>query len=39
LKCWRRDRFIVVGLAPEGSSGILKLREGIIFVIAPHLKS
>jgi bifunctional non-homologous end joining protein LigD len=26
VKCWRRDRFVVVGFVPEGSSGILKLR-------------
>jgi bifunctional non-homologous end joining protein LigD len=26
VKCWRRDRFVVVGSVPEGSSGILKLR-------------
>jgi bifunctional non-homologous end joining protein LigD len=25
VKCWRRDRFVVVGFVPEGSSGI---REG-----------
>jgi len=26
VKCWRRDRFVVVGFVPEGSAGILKLR-------------
>jgi ATP-dependent DNA ligase len=26
VKCWRRDRFVVVGFVPEGASGILKLR-------------
>jgi bifunctional non-homologous end joining protein LigD len=26
VKWWRRDRFVVVGFVPEGSSGILKLR-------------
>jgi bifunctional non-homologous end joining protein LigD len=26
VKCWRRDRFVVIGFVPEGSTGILKLR-------------
>jgi hypothetical protein len=26
VKCWRRDRFVVVGFVPEGASGIMKLR-------------
>ena len=26
MKCWRPDRFVVVGFVPEGASGILKLR-------------
>ena len=26
VKCWRCDRFVVVGFVPEGSAGILKLR-------------
>jgi bifunctional non-homologous end joining protein LigD len=26
VKCWRRDRFVVVGFVPEGANGILKLR-------------
>jgi ATP-dependent DNA ligase len=26
VKCWRGDRFVVVGFVPEGASGILKLR-------------
>jgi bifunctional non-homologous end joining protein LigD len=26
VKCWRRDRFVVVGFVPGGSAGILKLR-------------
>ena len=26
VKCWKRERFAVVGFVPEGSDGILKLR-------------
>ena len=26
MKCWKRERFAVVGFVPEGSDGILKLR-------------
>jgi bifunctional non-homologous end joining protein LigD len=26
VKCWKRERFAVVGFVPEGSSGLLKLR-------------
>jgi bifunctional non-homologous end joining protein LigD len=26
VKCWKRDRFAVIGFVPEGSSGLLKLR-------------
>ena len=26
VKCWKRERFAVVGFVPEGSAGLLKLR-------------
>jgi bifunctional non-homologous end joining protein LigD len=26
VKCWKRDRFAVIGFVPEGLSGLLKLR-------------
>jgi bifunctional non-homologous end joining protein LigD len=26
VRCWRCDRFVVVGFVPEGANGILKLR-------------
>jgi bifunctional non-homologous end joining protein LigD len=26
VKCWKQERFVVVGYAPEGSSGLKKLR-------------
>jgi bifunctional non-homologous end joining protein LigD len=26
VKCWKRERFVVIGFVPEGSSGLLKLR-------------
>jgi bifunctional non-homologous end joining protein LigD len=36
VKCWRRDRFVVVGFVPEGSNGVLKLwlarREGAALI-------
>jgi bifunctional non-homologous end joining protein LigD len=38
VKCWKRERFAVVGFVPEGSAGLLKLRlarrepAGLIYV-------
>jgi bifunctional non-homologous end joining protein LigD len=26
VNCWKRERFVVIGFVPEGSSGLLKLR-------------
>jgi bifunctional non-homologous end joining protein LigD len=26
VKCWKRERFVVIGFVPEGSTGLLKLR-------------
>ena len=26
MKCWKRDRFVVVGFAPDGAGGLAKLR-------------
>jgi bifunctional non-homologous end joining protein LigD len=26
VKCWKRERFVVIGFVPEGSAGLLKLR-------------
>jgi bifunctional non-homologous end joining protein LigD len=38
VKCWKRERFAVVGFVPEGSAGLLKLRlarrepAGLVYV-------
>jgi bifunctional non-homologous end joining protein LigD len=38
VKCWKRERFAVVGFVPEGSNGLLKLRlarrepAGLVYV-------
>lgn len=26
MKCWKRDRFVVVGFVPDGAGGLAKLR-------------
>jgi bifunctional non-homologous end joining protein LigD len=39
VKCWRRDRFVVVGFVPEGSSGLPSAGVDGLVVISDPLRS